>query len=88
MKLSSVQDEMVLDESVFGMKVFFCCLDESVPDRFKHHRNSTRRPPRERHKKNENGGGRGKKKREIWAPHPSGPTPFGTHTFSGFGPTF
>ena len=46
MKLSSLLDEMVLDESVFGSKCFwmkmflefldeffFCNLDESVPNR-------------------------------------------------------
>ena len=36
MKLSSLLDEMVLDESVFGRKCFwmsfFCNLDESVPN--------------------------------------------------------
>ena len=56
----------------------------------KHQQNSTRRPP-EREKKNENEGGRGKKKREIWAPHPSGAPPlgappFGAPPFLGLGP--
>ena len=46
----------------------------SGPWRFKHHQNSTRRP-QERRKK-ENCGGRGKK-RDILAPHPSGPHPLG-----------
>ena len=48
--------------------------------RFKHHQNSTRRPP-ERKEKNEFCGGTGKKKREILGPHPSGPHPSGPHFF-------
>ena len=43
---------------------------------FKHHQNSTRRPPREG-RMNEMGAGDGKKKREILGPHPSGPHPSG-----------
>ena len=53
------------------------------PRRFKHHQNSTRRPPREGQK--ENCGGRGKQKREIL-----GLPPFGPHLRSLHppGPTF
>ena len=36
--------------------------------RFKHHQNSTRRPPGEKEKKNENAGGRGKKARNFGPP--------------------
>ena len=48
--------------------------------RFKHHQNSTRRPP-EREEKNEFCGGTGRKKREILGTPPFGPPPFGAHFF-------
>ena len=46
--------------------------------RFKHHQNSTRRPP-EREKKNENEGREKEKNAKFWAPHPSGQHPSGPH---------
>ena len=58
-----------------------CTLDGA--DAFKHHQNSTRRPP-ERDKKSENGGIR-KQHAKFWAPHPSGPISSGSHFFL-FGP--
>ena len=70
----------------------------SVSQRFKHHQNSTRRPPKRETKKSENCGGRGKKARNFGL-HPSGPPLLGSTlrgptrgpnlrapTFSGFGP--
>ena len=55
----------------------------SKPKRFKHHKNSTRRPPRES-RKNKTCGGEGKKNAKIWAPHlfqahPDGPPHPGRH---------
>ena len=57
----------------------------SGPRRFKHHQNSTKKTKREE-KRIKNCGGRGKKKREILGPHPSGhhssgPHPSGPHNF-------
>ena len=51
-----------------------------APRRFKHHQNSTRRPP-ERHKKSEMVAGEGKKRAKFWLPHPFGPPPFGPPPF-------
>ena len=48
--------------------------------RFKHHQNSTKRPPRERRKKEKLWAGEGKKKREIL-----GLPPFGAPSFLGSG---
>ena len=65
----------------------------NVLPRFKHHQNSTRRPPERDRKKSEHGGERGKKKNaKCWATHPSGPHPSGLHPsgpdfFLGLGPT-
>ena len=52
----------------------------SGPLRFKHHQNSTRRPP-ERHRNSETVAGKGRKSAKFWAPNPSGPHPSGPHPF-------
>ena len=55
------------------------------PRRFKHHQNSTRKPP-EREGKNEISGGRVQKKREILGPPPFGPPTLRAPLFLGLGP--
>ena len=52
----------------------------SGPPRFKHHQNSTRRPPREGRMK-ENCGVRRKKSAKFWASHPAGPRLWPIHSW-------